>query len=561
MLIDKLKYKIAKILEVRLDDISLAIPPSNDLGDFSISLFNIAKKKKTSPNILAENIASLLKDFPEISEVSSINGYVNFRISNTVLHELLTNVLNGILTKINYGLEQQIMVEFFSPNTNKPLHIGHLRNIFIGDALCNLFEYVGFNVVRANLYNDRGIHICKAQLAYEKWGDNSSPQDSGKKGDHFVGEFYVLYNNKLESNPDIEDEAQLLLQRWEKNEREVIENWKKIRDWVIDGFGKTLDRMGIKPFDINYWESEYWREGVSIVKEGLEKGIFQVGENGSIIANLEQFGIKPLLRADGTALYFTQDIYLAAKKFSDYPELAKSIYVVAAEQTEHFKALFELLKLMDFEWSDKCYHLGYGMILLKGGKLKSREGITADADTTIDDLEILASKELIERNPLLDSNEMKLRASRIALSAIKWEFLKINALSNINFNLESSLELKGNTGPYILYTYARICSLKRKGGNKESIFAIIETSPSEREILSLLYFYPYEVIESTKNYNFSNLCTYLYQLATKFNAYYQVTRIIDNNEFSDFRLDLANAVGIVLKEGLQILGIETLEEM
>jgi arginyl-tRNA synthetase len=557
---ENIKRKLAEILKVHEEEISFNIPPINGTGDFSYSVFKISLERKISPVLLAEQIVQGLKELSEIEDASSINGYINFRTSDILLRDILKNVNKG-LTPNNHGQNKQVMIEYFSPNTNKPLHVGHLRNLFIGDALSNLLEFSGYKVIRANLYNDRGIHICKAMVAYQKWGNNLLPEETGKKEDHFVGDFYVMFNKKRDIFPEIEGEAQQLLQEWENNKQDVIAKWKVLRDWVVRGFNKTLERFAIKPFNINYWESEYWREGVDVIKKGLKNQVFKEGINGSIIADLEENGIKPLLRSDGTALYLTQDIYLAEKKFREYPELDKSVYIVASEQTEHFKALFEILRLMGHKWYSKCYHLEYGMIMLKGGKLKSREGITADADTLLDDLETVSYHELLKRNSVLEEEELRFRASKIAVSAIKWEILKVNQGTNISFNPKSAFNPKGNTGPYILYTYARISSVVRKVVGKQKDTSMTDLLPSEREIIAMLYFFPERMTESVKNYNFSGLCNYLYQLANLFNTYFQNTRIIKHDQYLEFRLNLATAVGATLKQGLSILGIDTLDEM
>jgi arginyl-tRNA synthetase len=566
MRMDNVKKDIADFLDIPVEQLSFDIPPSDQEGDLYISVFKQAKEQDRPPAELAAALADYLKSIEGISGASAASGYVNITFNYETLFELARDIPTDLAFRFkNVGHGKSVMVEYFSPNTNKPLHVGHLRNLFIGEALSNLLGASGYKVTRANLYNDRGIHISKAQLTYSKWGEGLTPVSTGKKGDHFVGEYYVLFGSKSEQNLDLEEEAQAILRKWETGSSDGRTAWQKMRDWVITGFNETLSNLGIKTFDVIYWESEFWEKGVEIVNNGIENGVFEKAPDGTIIVELPNLGTKTLLRADGTALYITQDLYLAVRKFQEHGPLEKSIYVVAAEQSDHFKTLFQIFKLFGYEWADNCHHLGYGMVLIKGGKLKSREGITADADHIIDILEDMAYKEIEKRHPDLSQEEKSKRARKVALSAIKWDFLKIGALKNINFDLESSLSLKGDTGPYLLYTYARIRSLLRKVGvMKPSIpnHARLHVAIAERRIAAFLHLFADSVAISLDSYSFSTLCAYLYSLAEKFNTFYQSHRILEMpHDVFSHRIRLAAAVGRVLEAGLQLLGIETLEEL
>ena len=422
MKIDTIKSEIARILGIGADQVCFEIPPSHHNGDLSISLFNYVKNKKISPSQLADEMTIALKGVEGVFNVTRLNVYVNFSFDYVTLYEPVREIINNS----NFGFEKigqdkRIMVEYFSPNTNKPLHVGHLRNLFIGEALSNLLEAFAYKVIRTTLYNDRGIHISKAQLAYSKWGEGQIPNKARKKGDHFVGEYYVLFNKMSEQNPDLEKEAQSVLRLWEKDDESICTLWKEMRGWVIQGFEETFKRLRLNPFNKIYWESEFWEKGVKVVKEGLAKKIFQIGDDSTVIIQFSDsyLGTKPLLRADGTALYITQDIYLSERKYADYCDLDKSIYVVAAEQNEHFKAVFKVLELLGYSCAQNCYHLGYGMILIEGGKLKSREGISADADQIIDILENMAYIDVKNRFTELPEVERRDRALTIALSALK----------------------------------------------------------------------------------------------------------------------------------------------
>jgi len=563
---DKYKTIVAEETGCTQAEATFELPPQSEPADLAISVFRQAKAKGMPPPELAKRTADALKKAQGVADAVAVAGYVNI----TLDYEHLFESVKQILEEPSFGVSQlgrgkRVMVEFFSPNTNKPLHVGHLRNLFTGEAVSNLLEYCGYEVVRANLYNDRGIHISKAQLAYSKWGKSSTPAEAGKKGDHFVGDYYVLFSSKAEQDPDLEEEAQRILRLWEADDQRTRADWKVLRDWVIQGVQETLSLVNTKPFDVNYWESEFWQKGVEIAKIGIGKGTFRQALDGAVVVDVPGHGEKPILRADGTALYITQDIYLALRKFQEYGPLEKSIYIVAAEQEDHFKVLFHVLKSMGFEWADSCYHLGYGLILIKGGKLKSREGITADADQIVGYLEEMALREVNERYPELVDIEKQTRSIKTALAALKWDFLKIGTLKNINFDPTSSLSLKGDTGPYLLYAYARTRALIRRAQGRSPFFST--TPPStvlkqERQLAASLHLFPDVVLKAAQTLNFSNFCAYLYNLSENFSRYYQSHRILGETEdVSAHRLALSAAVGSVLKSGLNILGIEVLEEL
>jgi arginyl-tRNA synthetase len=566
MSIDRIRRAAAEAAGSPPELIPLEAPPSPEQGDVALSFFGAAKRADVPPPEMARAVAAALEAVPGVAAASAAGGYVNIRLGYDLLFGGLEKYLGPRpLAFPASGAGRRVMVEYFSPNTNKPLHIGHLRNVFVGDALSNLMSAFGYEVVRANLYNDRGIHISKAQLAYSKYGEGATPSSLGRKGDHFVGDFYVMFGKMAEQNPDMDEEAQALLRRWEAGDTQARAAWKRMRDWVVEGFGQTLGRLGVKPFDVIYWESEFWEKGVEVIDAGLEGGLFRREEGKAVVVDLPGGDSKPLLRADGTALYITQDLYLAVRKFEEFGPLEKSIYVVASEQSDHFKALFTILKRLGHEFADVCYHLGYGLILIRGGKLKSRQGITADADQIFEILEDMSYGEVDKRHPGLPGEEKTERARRIALAALKWDFLKISTHKNINFDVQSSLSLKGDTGPYLLYTYARIRSVLRKAGLDrlpEGGPEPPEVETAERELCVMLHLFPEYCARALSTYNFSVLCAHIYNTAEKFNTYYERHRILETPpDVFAHRIRLSAAVASVLKSGLQLLGIDALEEV
>lgn len=541
-------------------DIVLEVPPDPQFGDFAFPCFALAKTRKKSPQLIAHDLAAALHSLDFIEKVVATGPYVNFFINKkkhagTVLHTIAQQ-------KENYGMQKQkqrMMVEFCSPNTNKPLHLGHVRNIVLGDSVSHLFTFLGNHVIKACLINDRGVHICKSMLAYKKWGHHKNPDC---KGDFFVGKFYQLFAQKAAEEPELEEQAQEMLRQWELGTEDVVELWKKMNQWVYDGFEKTYAALGIS-FDKRYYESDIYTFGKELVLDGLKRGIF-VKKEGAIVAQLEDSNLpdKVLIRSDGTAIYMTQDLYLAQKKVHDY-DLDKSIYVVGSEQNLHFQQLFAVLKKIGYKWAASCYHLSYGMVLLPEGKMKSREGKVVDADAIIDEMIALAKKEILKRHPGLEHAVLENRARQVGLAALKFYLLKIDPVKDMVYHPEESISFEGETGPYVQYTHARIASILRKYGKEISEKADIALF-DEREltIVSVIAQFPCIVEESAVQYKPSHLCRYLLDVCQALNSYYHDVPVLQaEKKVSEARLSLIAAVKQILQNGLGLLGIEAPEEM
>ncbi len=555
-ILSMLKKHIAEDIEIKLE-----IPPNKDFGDFAFPCFAISRIYKKSPQLIAHDLAVKLSGMNHslLEKVTAQGSYVNFFINKK---ELSSKVLHKIQEqKKEYGKQKQnkkMMVEFSSPNTNKPLHLGHVRNIALGDSISRIFSFLGNNVIKACLVNDRGIHICKSMLAYKRWGHNKNPH---KKPDFFVGDFYVLFAKKAEEHPALEEDAQEMLRLWEKGDKEVVALWKKMNAWVYEGFEETYAKLGVS-FDKYYYESAIYLFGKEIAHEGLKKKIF-VDKEGAIVAPLQDTGLpdKVLIRSDGTTLYVTQDIYLALKKFEDY-KLDSSIYVVASEQNLHFQQLFAILKRLGYRWASGCYHLSYGMVNLPEGKMKSREGAVVDADAIIGELTTLAKEEIHKRHPEIDNINLQNRSRQVCLAALKFHMLKIDAAKDMVYNPKESISFEGETGPYVQYTNARISSILRKYGTLPEEISLSYLGERERALAALLEKFPAVIEEAASHYKPSHLCRYLLDLCQDFNSYYHDVPVLKAEEDIKLaRLCLLSGIKVVLQNGLSLLGIEALEEM
>ncbi|PIN88453.1 arginine--tRNA ligase [Candidatus Pacearchaeota archaeon CG10_big_fil_rev_8_21_14_0_10_35_13] len=546
-------------------DSLLEVPPNQELGDFAFPCFVLAKTLKKAPQMIAQGlslgISKELSKVKSISEVRAVGPYINFFINNNLLAE---GVITGVLKEgEDYGKrvvdKGEVMVEFPSPNTNKPLHVGHLRNMSLGESVCRVLEFRGNNVLRANLYNDRGVHICKSMLAYQKWGNGATPASTNKKPDHFIGDFYVMFAQEAKKNPQLEVEVQEMLKRWEDGDKKTVALWKKMNKWAFDGMGETFKTLGIK-HDKNYYESDFYDKGKSLVLDGLKKGLFKKKDDGAVFVDLSKYnlGEKILLRADGTSIYVTQDIALSNIKYDDY-KMDKSIIVTGNEQEYYFKGLFKILEVLGFKFSN--YNLSYGMVNLPDGKIKSREGAVADADDLISEVKSLVIEELKTRYKL-SKKELESRALKIALSAIKYFLLKVGSSRDMIFNPKESISFEGNTGPYLLYSYARANSILEKSGKKLSKKLIIPKvlSASESSLIKLLESFPLVVDDSYDKLDPSILANYSYSLAKSFNEFYHSSPVIGSPE-ENFRLSLVKAFMITLKNSLWLLGIDTIDEM
>jgi arginyl-tRNA synthetase len=556
--------KIKKLKKKEIEDL-IETPPSEIEFTYAFPCFKLAKLEKKAPNLVAKDLENEFKTSEVFNSVKAIGPYLNLKVKPRYVLESIFGIKENygrIRDFIDKGKEEKkrIVIEYPSPNTNKPLHFGHVRNILLGKSLSNLLEYKGYQVYQVNLYNNRGIHICKSMLAYKKWGDNQEPD---KKPDHYVGDFYVTYSKMAEKNPTLEQEAYDLLRLWENGDKDTLDLWKKMNNWALEGFDVTFKKLGIS-FDKVYYESDLYLKGKEIILDGLKKGIFEKTEDGAIFAKFDERYNMPdkfLIRSDGTTIYITQDIYLAYKKQADF-NYDRSIHVVGDPQIQHFKWLFALLEMLGFKGDN--YHLAYGMISLPSGKMKSREGTVVDGDDVLEEVENLALIEVNQRYPNIDESEKSRRAKIIGLAAIKFFILKYNATKGFVFKPDESISFEGETGPYIQYCYARIESILSKSQIKVSTninWNLIEHK-KELELIKQMTYFP-EILDSAEEtYNIHLVAQYLLTLCQTFNSFYSSCQVIsDNKELEKARLLIIRCVQIIIKIGLSILGIETLDKM
>jgi len=571
-------------------------------GHLTIVVFPYLKMSRKGPEQTATEIGTWLREnVEEISSYNVIKGFLNLVISSSVW----VDMLNGINADENYGLRSAtdnsplVMIEYSSPNTNKPLHLGHVRNNLLGGALANIMAANGYKVVKTNIVNDRGIHICKSMLAWLKWGNGATPESTGKKGDHLIGDYYVEFDKhfraevksllpanyaeldekaqeeakaKAEKESPLMQEAHAMLVKWETGDPEVRALWERMNNWVYAGFEETYRRLGVS-FDKIYYESQTYLEGKKTVMEGLEKGMFFRKDDGSVWADLTQNGLdqKLLLRSDGTSVYMTQDIGTAQLRFRDYP-IDRMIYVVGNEQNYHFQVLSILLDRLGFKWGKDLVHFSYGMVELPEGKMKSREGTVVDADDLMDEMIETARATSAELGKLdgLSKEEQDEIMRIVGMGALKYFILKVDARKNMTFNPKESIDFNGNTGPFIQYTYARIRSIMRKAADEgiklnANLYAEDKSQISEKELglIQMLIGFQDVVRQAADDYNPSVIANYCYDLAKEFNQFYHDFSIMHepSRELKLFRLVLAQNVGKILKLGTGLLGIEVPERM
>ena len=542
-------------------EITLEVPPKHEMGDYAFPCFPLAKELKKSPPQIAEDLKNKIGEHDFLERTVVIGPYLNFFVDKKKLAE---KVLKEVYKKKQeYGkgsCKKVIAVEFSSPNTNKPLHLGHVRNICLGESVCKILEFNGNKVKRHCVVNDRGIHICKSMLAYKKFGKGKEPD---VKSDFFVGNFYVRFAKEVEKNPKLDEEAQALLVKWESEDKETIALWKKMNKWVYDGFDETYKKLGIK-FDKYYYESSLYKEGKDIVVKGLDDGVFDEEDNGAVSANLDKFKLpkKILMRGDGTTIYMTQDLFLAKKKFQDF-KCDKSIYVVGSEQNLHFQQLFAVLELLGEKFAKNCSHLSYGMVNLPDGKMKSREGKVVDADDLVREMEELSRYEIKLRHKDIEEDELADRSYKVGLGALKFFILKMDPSKEMMYDPEASVSFEGETGPYVQYTIARINSILRKYDGKVSDkvkFDIFEEDGVA--LIKLLQNFPAVVDEAGSHLRPSNIARYLLDLSQAFNEFYHSSPILQEKEdVKKARLLLSLCVKEVLVKGLDLLGISYVEEM
>lgn len=565
---EEIKNIIKGILgEKAAEIIEIDYPPAGELGDFTVSCFSLGKLFKKPPAAVASQLARNFRPTDLIKNIKAAGPYLNFFVDKALFSKLVLTEIAKVKDKYGsakIGRGKRVMVEYFSPNTNKQLTIGHLRNICLGWSISRLLEFLGYKVIQTTLYNDRGIAIAKTILGYQKWGEGQTAKSAGVKTDHFVGSFYIRFCQEAKNNPNFENEAQRVLQDWEKGRKEIKEIWQKLTEWVLTGFEQTLSKFSAAKFDERYYESEYYLRGKEIVEKGIKKGVFIKDQQGVVLAPLQKYGLpdKILLRPDETSLYITQDLYLAYLKNKHRPDL--SIYVVGNEQDLYFKQLFKILELLGLE--NNYYHLSYGMIRLPSGKIKSREGVVEGtaADDLITTLEKMAAEEVKKRFSDLNQKELNKRAEQIALGALKFYILAVSPQSTIIFDPKKSLAFTGRTGPYLQYVHARICSILAKERIKLSFkadFSLL-SQKSEFELIKLLAYFPAAVCQSAKSYDPSQLANYLYDLAKSFSVFYEEVPVLAAElKVKKARLLLINNVKNVLAKGLGLLGIAAPEKM
>ena len=566
-------------------------------GSLTLVVFPFVKMAKKKPEEVAEEIGQyLVEKCPAVAAYNVVKGFLNLVIAQ----EAWLNLLNTIDADDHFGEKQAddksplVMIEYSSPNTNKPLHLGHVRNNLLGWSLAQIMEANGNKVVKTNIVNDRGIHICKSMLAWLKWGNGETPESSGKKGDHLIGDYYVAFDQhyraevkaltaqylqeglgeeeaekKAKEESPLIKEAHEMLVKWEQNDPEVRALWKKMNDWVYAGFDETYKALGVG-FDKIYYESETYLKGKAKVEEGLDKGLFFRKEDNSVWADLTNEGLdqKLLLRSDGTSVYMTQDIGTAEMRFQDFP-IDKMIYVVGNEQNYHFQVLSILLDRLGFKWGKELVHFSYGMVELPNGKMKSREGTVVDADDLVAEM-IADARQTSEELGKFDdiSEEERNEIARIVgMGALKYFILKVDARKNMLFNPEESIDFNGNTGPFIQYTHARIRSILRKAAEQQIDFSTmpegVELSEKETELIQKLNSYGAAVAQAGKDYSPSGIANYCYELTKEFNQFYHDYSILreEDEKKKVFRLILARNVAKTIKNGMALLGIEVPERM
>jgi arginyl-tRNA synthetase len=578
---------IHDLFDVTVEKIEFQATRKEFEGDITMVIFPLLKIIKSNPVELGNKIGNyLVENIAEVSKFNVVSGFLNIVISDA--HYL--NFFNSIKDNVKYGFvtpspeDKAVMVEYSSPNTNKPLHLGHVRNNLLGYSVAEIIKASGKKVYKTQIINDRGIHICKSMLAWQKFGQDQTPESTGLKGDKVVGNFYVAFDkaykeeiNQLMAEGKTEEEAkkqapivleaQEMLRKWEAGDEEVISLWKTMNQWVYDGFEATYKNLGVD-FDAYYYESDTYLLGKDVVQMGLEKGIFEKDPDGSVWIDLTAEGLdrKIVLRSDGTAVYMTQDIGTAIQRVKDYPDVGGMVYTVGNEQDYHFKVLFLILKKLGFDWSENLFHLSYGMVDLPSGKMKSREGTVVDADDLMQEM-IDTAQQISEELGKLDgySEEEKARLYKIiGMGALKYYILKVDPKKRILFNPEESVDFAGNTGPFIQYTYARIQSIIRKADFDFSNDAKVDSlHEKEKELIKQLELFPEVIQNAAQNHSPALIANYTYDLVKEYNSFYQAVPILGEAdlEVKIFRVQLSKRVADTIADAFRLLGINVPERM
>ncbi|MEO1012886.1 MAG: arginine--tRNA ligase [Bacteroidota bacterium] len=589
----KVKEALSSIFKVELPKVEFQPTRKDFEGDVTVVVFPMLRYLKGNPVQIGNTIGQYLQDnVEEIAGFNVIKGFLNLIISD----RYYLDHFGSILDEEHYGFVKEgstdaVMVEYSSPNTNKPLHLGHVRNILLGYSVARILGASGKKVYKTQIINDRGIHICKSMLAWERFGNGETPDTTGIKGDKLVGDYYVkfneLYENQIaelvsdgidrkvaEKEAPALQEAQEMLRKWEAGDNEIVALWKKMNSWVYTGFEETYQNMGVD-FDKLYYESDTYLLGKDVVEDGLQKGVFYRKDDGSVWIDLTDEGLdeKIVLRSDGTAVYITQDIGTAIQRVTDYPDITGMVYTVGNEQDYHFKVLFLILKKLGFAWAENLYHLSYGMVDLPSGKMKSREGTVVDADDLMEEMNRTAeaiSKELGKLEEYTEAEKQELYGI-IGLGALKYYILKVDPKKRILFNPEESVDFQGNTGPFIQYTYARIRSILRKAKeldlsgfqNLTGLLGRDGLHPKEKELLKQIFVFPETLQLAAENYSPALIANYVYDLVKEFNSFYQQVTILGepNLDRKLFRVLLSKKVGEVIRSGFELLGIQVPERM
>lgn len=556
-----------KITEIPTLEISV---PKENFGDFSINAGHaLARQKKMNPAEAGELVASKLKDLDHdgnFSEIKVVNGFVNIFIVPEKLGEVVLNLQKEVeIDQVGKG--KKIVFEYSSPNTNKPLHIGHTRNDVYGVASINLLKAIGYDVVSTEIINDRGIHIMKSMLMYMKFGNGETPESAGLKPDHFVGKYYQMFSSVSDADDaqkeQLEAEAQELLRKWESGDKEVRDLWEKMNSWFYEGVKVTYEREG-SHFDVVEHESEIYDKGRDLVLQGVEKGVFQKEDDGSVSVDLTDKGLdkKYLLRADGTTIYITQDLYLWYLRNEKHkPDMA--LVTTSSEQAYHFKVLKMLFELLGFSWAESFQHLPYEHVFLGNQKMSSREGNTVTADDLLLNVKEKVKETMTSSQKIKSSADDEELVEAIAFAAIKYGYLKYDRNTKIYFDMDETISVEGNTGPYLQYTYARINSVLEKvqAGSVSDLNSLVE--PSEKALIRALVHYPDSVLAAAKEYRPSVLCANLFELASKFNSFYDQVSVMnaESEELKNQRASLLRSVAVVLEHGLRLLGIKAVKQI
>ena len=576
-----------QIFNISLESIELQQTRKDFEGDVTVVIFPMLRYIKGNPQQIGEQIGAFLKkNVAEVTDFNVVKGFLNIVISDDYYVDFLKNIQNDP----HFGIAKPgsnpktMMVEYSSPNTNKPLHLGHIRNNLLGYSVAEILKGAGHKVYKTQIINDRGIHICKSMIAWQRFGNGETPQSTGLKGDKLVGNYYVAFDKaykqeieelmaegkskeEAEKQAPIFLEAQQMLRKWEAGDPEVVSLWKTMNQWVYDGFEVTYTNLGVD-FDSYYYESNTYLLGKDIVEYGLEKGVFLKKDDGSVWCDLTDDGLdeKLVLRSDGTAVYMTQDIGTAIQRVKDFPDVKGLVYTVGNEQDYHFKVLFLILKKLGFDWADHLFHLSYGMVDLPHGKMKSREGTVVDADDLINEMKQTA-EEISKELGKLDgySNEQKKELYHtIGLGALKYYILKVDPKKRILFDPKESNDYQGNTGPFVQYTSARIQSILRKAESESVIFSeAIELHQKEKELLKTMALFPETVQNAAKDFSPAVIANYVYDLVKSFNSFYQSVSILgeENNEKKAFRITLSRKIGEIISDSFKLLGIQVPERM